>query len=54
MQSLSRDLEGAKAAIIAGAGHLPYEECPEEFSRIVLEFLSSAHAGSDQPMREVT
>lgn len=27
--------------IIEGAGHLPYEECPEEFSRIVLAFLQT-------------
>jgi pimeloyl-ACP methyl ester carboxylesterase len=27
-------------AVIEGAGHLPYEECPEEFARIVGGFLA--------------
>ena len=30
----------AELAIMEGAGHLPYEECPDEFCRIVLEFLA--------------
>ena len=38
-EPLARELGGARVAIIEGAGHLPYEECPEEFSRIVREFL---------------
>jgi pimeloyl-ACP methyl ester carboxylesterase len=52
-QPLFRNFQSAQIAIIEGAGHLPYEESPEEFSRIVLEFLqsSAASAGAD---REVT
>lgn len=30
----------AKLAIIPNTGHLPYEEAPEEFNQIVLEFLA--------------
>ena len=30
----------AKLAVIPGAGHLPYEECSDEFCRIVVEFLA--------------
>jgi pimeloyl-ACP methyl ester carboxylesterase len=26
--------------IFPGVGHLPYEECPEEFNRALIEFLS--------------
>jgi pimeloyl-ACP methyl ester carboxylesterase len=37
---LRRRLHMAQTAVIQGAGHLPYEERPEEFSRIVLGFLS--------------
>jgi 4,5:9,10-diseco-3-hydroxy-5,9,17-trioxoandrosta-1(10),2-diene-4-oate hydrolase len=37
---LRRSFHAAQTAIIEGAGHLPYEESPEEFSRIVLGFLS--------------
>lgn len=30
---------GAELVVMRGIGHLPYEESPEEFSRIVLEYL---------------
>jgi pimeloyl-ACP methyl ester carboxylesterase len=30
----------AQICIMEGSGHLPYEECPDEFSRIVTEFLA--------------
>lgn len=30
----------AKLTVLPGAGHLPYEECPAEFSETVLKFLS--------------
>lgn len=33
-------LPGAQIAVIQGAGHLPYEECPEEFCAIVKGFLN--------------
>jgi len=49
---LRRRLHMAQMAIIPGAGHLPYEESPEEFSGIVLDFLAQhSPAGSE---REVT
>jgi pimeloyl-ACP methyl ester carboxylesterase len=35
-----RDALGAEMTVIPGVGHLPYEETPEEFNRIVLGFLS--------------
>ncbi len=35
---LAQRLPGARLAVMKGAGHLPYEENPEEFSRIVSEF----------------
>jgi pimeloyl-ACP methyl ester carboxylesterase len=38
-QVLLRKLPGSELAIIEGAGHLPFEETPEEFNRLVLEFL---------------
>jgi pimeloyl-ACP methyl ester carboxylesterase len=40
-EPLRRNFHSARIAIIDGAGHLPYEECPEEFGRIVLDFLQS-------------
>jgi pimeloyl-ACP methyl ester carboxylesterase len=33
-------LPHAEVAVMKGAGHLPYEECPEEFCRIALDFLN--------------
>jgi pimeloyl-ACP methyl ester carboxylesterase len=36
---LQKAIPGAELEIITGAGHLPYEECPEEFNRILLRFL---------------
>jgi len=43
----------AKLAIIREAGHLPYEEYPDEFCRIVLEFLAE-HPTDRRARREVT
>jgi pimeloyl-ACP methyl ester carboxylesterase len=39
VRPLSRQFDSAQVEIIEGAGHLPYEECPEKFTRIVLDFL---------------
>ncbi len=52
-EPLRSNFQSAQFAVIEGAGHLPYEECPEEFVRIVNGFLqsSSASGGAD---REVT
>jgi len=36
---LKRRLPNAELIYMPGIGHLPYEEAPEEFNRIVLEFL---------------
>jgi pimeloyl-ACP methyl ester carboxylesterase len=38
---LQRQFNNATLVVIEGAGHLPYEEMPEEFNRSVLEFLKS-------------
>lgn len=49
---LRQRLHMAQNAVIRGAGHLPYEERPQEFSAIVLDFLARrSPAGSK---REVT
>jgi pimeloyl-ACP methyl ester carboxylesterase len=39
-KTLSRYFKHSRMAVIEGAGHLPYEECPEEFARIVGGFLA--------------
>lgn len=37
--SLHEMLDRSSLTLLPGVGHLPYEECPEEFSRSVLHFL---------------
>jgi pimeloyl-ACP methyl ester carboxylesterase len=36
---LQRALPGCELALMEGAGHLPFEEMPDEFNRLVLDFL---------------
>jgi 4,5:9,10-diseco-3-hydroxy-5,9,17-trioxoandrosta-1(10),2-diene-4-oate hydrolase len=38
-EALKRALPDCQLQVIQGAGHLPFEETPEEFNRLVLEFL---------------
>lgn len=39
-----KDALGADMVVMRGIGHLPYEESPQEFNRIVLEYLRGASA----------
>lgn len=52
-QVLNRQLGKSRVAIMNGAGHLPYEECPEEFVALVNEFLI-ARSPVPSARREVT
>ncbi|HEV2091715.1 MAG TPA: alpha/beta fold hydrolase [Rubrobacter sp.] len=38
---LERELPDARKTVMAGTAHLPNMECPEEFNRLVLDFLTS-------------
>jgi 4,5:9,10-diseco-3-hydroxy-5,9,17-trioxoandrosta-1(10),2-diene-4-oate hydrolase len=38
-EALRKKLPACELAIIEGAGHLPFEEAPEEFNRLTLDFL---------------
>ena len=38
-EALRRALPDCELKLIAGAGHLPFEETPEEFNRLVLNFI---------------
>lgn len=60
---LRQHIPNAEIAVMEGVGHLPYEECPEEFCRIALDFLDrrrpaasflKAANSSSGPRREVT
>jgi pimeloyl-ACP methyl ester carboxylesterase len=39
MDPLARHFPGAEKIVFRGVGHLPYEECTEEFNRALLRFL---------------
>lgn len=39
MQELNRHWKNSVVLVMKGIGHMPYEEAPEEFNRIVLDFL---------------
>jgi pimeloyl-ACP methyl ester carboxylesterase len=51
---LSRCFESGELAIIEGAGHVPYEEFPEKFAQIVLDFLAHTHPARAVSDRVVT
>jgi pimeloyl-ACP methyl ester carboxylesterase len=38
---LQRQFRNCRLLVMEGAGHLPYEEMPEQFNRAVLDFLES-------------
>jgi pimeloyl-ACP methyl ester carboxylesterase len=39
MVPLARHFANCQTVVLPGIGHLPYEECPEEFNRAVVSFL---------------
>jgi pimeloyl-ACP methyl ester carboxylesterase len=38
MEPLARHFSNAEKVVFPGVGHLPYEECPEEFNRELIQF----------------
>lgn len=40
METLARHFADVKTVVFPGVGHLPYEECPKEFNRALIQFLS--------------
>ncbi len=45
---LAKYFSNSKTIIFPGIGHLPYEECPEEFNRALIEFLASERGVKNQ------
>jgi len=41
MEPLAQHFANVKTVVFPGVGHLPYEECPEEFNRALIQFLTS-------------
>lgn len=48
MESLARHFPGAEKVVFHGVGHLPYEECAEEFNRALIDFLAKGSGARDQ------
>lgn len=40
IRPLARHFANVRTVVFPGIGHLPYEECPEEFNRALIQFLS--------------
>ncbi len=38
--ALARHFQNSQLKVLPGVGHLPYEECPGEFNRLLIEFLT--------------
>jgi pimeloyl-ACP methyl ester carboxylesterase len=43
---LAKHFPNSKVVVFPGVGHLPYEECPKEFNRVLIEFLRETPAGN--------
>ena len=39
-RALARHLRNSQLKVLPGVGHLPYEECPGDFNRLLIEFLT--------------
>jgi pimeloyl-ACP methyl ester carboxylesterase len=48
-EKLRNHFHDAQLVILPGAGHLPYEEAPEEFNRALVSYLASRQARRPQP-----
>lgn len=42
VEEMSQLVEGSRKLILKGVGHMPHRELPEEYNRVVLEFLRGA------------
>jgi len=48
MEPLARHFSNSKSVVFPEVGHLPYEECPEEFNRELINFLQHGTLFSDE------
>ncbi len=46
LEPLARHFSNGQTVVFPGIGHLPYEECPEEFNQTLIEFLASGLPGA--------
>lgn len=50
LEPLAQYFPYSKKVVFPGIGHLPYEECPEEFNRVLTEFLALPKAESSEAL----
>jgi len=50
MEPLARHFANVQKIVFPGVGHLPYEECAQEFNRALIEFLTNNDSKS--PVRQ--
>lgn len=48
-EPLARYFPRSKTVIFPGVGHLPYEECPAEFNRALIDFLAQDDTAASSP-----
>jgi pimeloyl-ACP methyl ester carboxylesterase len=52
MEPLARHFSNVQTIVFPGVGHLPYEECPEEFNRALIRFLTNEESKSPPSRQE--
>ena len=52
MEPLARHFNNVQTVVFPGIGHLPYEECPDEFNRALIEFLTSQFPTKQSPTKQ--
>jgi len=52
MEPLARYFPHAERVVFQGVGHLPYEECPDEFNRALIQFLSKGASDQTSGIRD--
>jgi pimeloyl-ACP methyl ester carboxylesterase len=48
---LAANLRNARLVVMDGIGHMPYEEAPEQFNRLILDFLDRSSSPADESER---
>jgi len=48
LKQLAQYFPNARVIVFPGVGHLPYEECPQEFNRALIQFLTAPPAAAEQ------
>ena len=50
LEPLAKHFDNVQSVVFRGVGHLPYEECADEFNRVLIEFLTAKSPGGASPL----